>query len=152
MSHARKGTYLGTEKPDLPPTDYLTIWNGRPQQPQSFPLFMADRQGDKVMTYHQERGGWVWYNDEDYKGEMKRLKKLMKKGILNIDEENNMEYEYDGVKWYSIVFNQYDKDGDGVACLCIGSLQIFDTLVDGYSYYFINKADRDNIYKHMTKK
>ena len=146
---ARTGTYM-TEKPENG-KQYMTIWNGKPEINQSFPHFMADRQGDKVMTYHQERGGWVWLNDNDYKSEMKRFQKMMKSGRLNIDEENNKTYEYDGVKWYAMVFNQFDKDGDGVPCLDIGSIKIFDTWVDGFTYYFINKADRDKIYKHLSK-
>jgi hypothetical protein len=129
----------------------MTFWNGKPEIKQSFPLFMADRQGDKVMTYHQGRGGWVWLNDDDYKNEMKRFQQMVKNGRLNIDEENNKTYEYDGVKWYSMVFNQFDKDGDLVACMDIGSIKIFDTWVDGFTYYFINKADRDKIYKHLSK-
>jgi hypothetical protein len=52
--------------------------------PQSFPLFMADRQGDKVMTFQQQIGAWVWLNELEYKTEMKRFKKLMKQGRLNI--------------------------------------------------------------------
>jgi hypothetical protein len=129
-----------------------TILSNKPQMPQSFPLFMADRQGDKVMTFHQQIGAWVWLNELEYKTEMKRFKNLMKKGRLNIEEENNLTYEYEGVKWYSLVFNLYDENGEEQDCMDIGSMDKFGVMVDGFSYYFINKADRDNIYKHLTKK
>jgi len=89
-----------------------TILSNKPQQQQSFPLFMTDRQGDKVMTFHQQIGAWLWLNELEYKTEMKRFKNLMKKGRLKIEEENNLTYEYEGVKWYSLVFNLYDENGE----------------------------------------
>ena len=34
----------------------------------------------------------------------------------------------------------------------LGTWMIFGTMVDGFSYYYKNEKDRDNMYKYMKKK
>ena len=130
------------------------ISTNRPlQKDQSFVMFMKNHQGDTVMSFNQGVGGWEWFNAEQHKESMTHLGNYVDKGILKLDKNNNKTYEWKGQKWYAMVFNMYDPEtGEIKDAMDLGTWMIFDTMVDGFSYYYKNEKDRDNMFKYMKKK
>ena len=72
-----------------------------------------------------------------------KLSEKIKAGTLQIDECNNCEAEVNGRKVYGFVVTGI-KGWDPVA-LAIGGY-----LVDGYAYWFVSKANRDNLFKYLS--
>lgn len=118
-----------------------------------FGKFMGIKKGAKVFTYHKRFNEWSWLDAPVYKEQFKQYKKQIKNKTIVIDGENNDEHSLNGIKWYSLCIQKWDKEEDdyGEMTLCKGSLDLFGYMIDGYVYYFEKKADRDNAYNWLVK-
>lgn len=113
--------------------------------------FMRQRNGAKVMCYQQKVKEWSWCDEPDYLEQIKVFKKHIKSGRMKVNEFNNNEHDLNGVKWYSMCFQQYDDNGDLCGNMDIGSMEVFSYHIAGYVYYYKNKTDRDNMFSHLNK-
>lgn len=116
-----------------------------------FVNFMRQREGAKIMCYHQKVNEWSWCDEAIYLDQMKVFKKHIKSGKMKINHLNNKEHDLNGVKWYSMCFQQYDDNGNLCGNIDIGSIEVFSYHITGYVYYYINKKDRDNMFSHLNK-
>tara|TARA_R110002049_G_scaffold155863_1_gene320809 strand:+ start:1817 stop:2629 length:813 start_codon:yes stop_codon:yes gene_type:complete len=118
-----------------------------------FAYFMSAKKGAKVFSYYHRLNEWGWLDAPVYKEQFKQYKKQIKNKTIVIDEENNDEHLLNGIKWYSVCFQKWDKEEDdyGEMNLCKGSLDVFGDMISGYVYYFEKKADRDNAYNWLVK-
>ena len=113
--------------------------------------FMRQRNGAKVMSYHHKIKEWGWCDEPIYLEQMKDYKKHIKSGKMKVNDYNNNEHDLNGVKWYSMCFQQYDDNGDLCGNMDIGSMEVFSYHITGYVYYYKNKTDRDNMFSHLNK-
>ena len=115
--------------------------------------FMGDRQGAKVFTYNQRFNEFIWLDEVHYQTQFKQFKKLIKDKKIVIDKENNNEHTLNGVKWYSVCIQVWDKEENdyGNNNICLGSMSVFNYMISGYVYYFKNQKDRDNAYNWLVK-
>lgn len=120
---------------------------------EKFAYFMGAKEGAKVFTYHKRLQEWSWIDEDIYKTQFKQYRKMIKNKEIVIDGENNNEHILNGVKWYSICIQKWDKQNDDYAemTLCKGSFDVFGYMISGYVYYFQNKADRDTAYRWLVK-
>ena len=64
---------------------------------------------------------------------------------------NNKEYELEGRKWYVLIAQPYNKNGEIKPCgSCVISMFLFSTWVDGYTYAFSKESDRDMIFNLLN--
>jgi len=87
------------------------------------------------------------YNTEEMTAQMISWKKLAKDGKLAIYEENNKEYDLEGKTIYCLVIN---PAGGETTSFCPFALAL-NTLVDGFTYAFTKKENRDAIYAYIKK-
>lgn len=113
--------------------------------------FMRQRDGAKVMSYIQSVNEWSWIDESDYVKQFNIYKLHIKSGRMKINEFNNNEHDLNGVKWYSMCFQQYDDNGELCGNMDIGSMEIFSYHITGFVYYYKNKKDRDNMFAHLNK-
>ena len=113
--------------------------------------FMKQRNGAKVMSYNQKVKEWGWMDEPIYVEQMKLYKKHIKSGKMVVKDYNNNEHDLNGVKWYSMCFQQYDENGELCGNMDIGSMEVFSYMVSGFVYYYKNKTDRDNMFSHLNK-
>ncbi len=118
-----------------------------------FSKFMGVKNGAKIFTYHHRLNEWGRLDADIYKEQFKKYKKQIKNKTIVIDVENNDEHLLNGIKWYSLCIQKWDKDEDdyGEMNICRGSLDVFGDMISGYVYYFEKKADRDNAYNWLVK-
>jgi hypothetical protein len=85
------------------------------------------------------------FNKEEMNEQMKMWRDLAKNGKLQTYPENNMEYDIDGKKVYTLVITpHYDAN------FCPMSLA-WGTMVSGYTYAFTKKENRDAVYGYVKK-
>lgn len=113
--------------------------------------FMKQRNGAKVMCYNQKFKEWTWCDEPQYLEQMKVFKNHIKSGRMKVNEYNNNEHDLNGVKWYSMCFQQYDDNGDLCGNIDIGSIEVFRYHITGFVYYYKNKTDRDNMFSYLNK-
>lgn len=116
-----------------------------------FTNFLKFRDNAKIMFYNQHLKNWAWLDEYAYRMEFKRFKYLIKSDNLVCHEYNNKTHSLNGVEWYSLCLQEY-KNGELNTDLDIGSVEIFNYIVNGYVYYFKNQKDRDNAFEFISKK
>jgi hypothetical protein len=84
-------------------------------------------------------------NKKEMNEQMILWKELAKNGTINIHEENNMEYEVNGKKLYTLVITPKNDCGYCPISLAWG------TMVSGYTYVFTKQENRDAVYKYVKK-
>jgi hypothetical protein len=87
------------------------------------------------------------FNKEEMTAQMKQWKNLAKKGKLTIYEENNKEYDVEGKTIYCLVITPAGGATTGFCPLALA----FGTMVDGYTYAYTKKDNRDAIYAYIKK-
>lgn len=118
----------------------------------NFNYSMLDQQsGEICLSYYRELQQFCWYDKPSMNTEMKRWRKLAKNNEIKICKYNNLEFEYNGKKYYTFVVQPY-KNGDIEECgIDPIMLFIFGNLVSGCAYVFKTKENRDNIYNYVMK-
>jgi hypothetical protein len=85
------------------------------------------------------------YNKKEMNDQMLSWRDLAKEGKLQMYPENNMEYEVDDKKVYTLVISS-----KGNCNVCPISLA-WGTMVYGYTYAFTKKENRDAVYGYVKK-
>ena len=117
-----------------------------------FELFMFQRKGCKIMTYHQDCHEWDWVDVESYKLQFKDFRKLVKKNHLIVEEsgkDTNQSLDKNknlvGKEWYSLILAHPGGNNP-----CLGTIEVFDKYKEGFVYYFYDKKDRDNAFNYLN--
>lgn len=73
--------------------------------------------------------------------------KFWRKNNVKSFEYNNKEFEVEGRKWYVLIAQPY-KDGEMEECgMCVVSMLLFGTWVNGYTYAFAKESERDLVFR-----
>jgi len=101
---------------------------------------------DIAFTYVKHVNAFSVFNTEEMKDSMKLWKSHAKEGKLTMFPENNLEYEMDGKKLYTLVVSPKAD-----MRFCPISLFLFDTMVSGHTYVYTKKENRDSVYAYVKK-
>jgi len=105
-----------------------------------------------ILFYNEQMGRNSYLKKEDnpvWKVELKRFRKLVKEGKMEVNVHNNKDKTFEGKNFYQIVVQLLDKDdlGGMSPMAAMG----FGELVSGWAYYFSRKGDRDAMFKYLSK-
>ena len=101
---------------------------------------------DIAFTWLQDYLDFSVYNKEEMTDQMKLWKNLAKEGKLQMYEVNNKEHDVNGKTIYTFVITPIGAN----AFMCPLALSL-GVMVDGYTYAFTKKENRDAIYTYIKK-
>lgn len=110
--------------------------------------FMGEKQKAKAFCWNQQRRELTWLDTEHVKEQFKAFKKMKKNGIVKCMEYNNVEHEFNGQTWYSLVVQDVNDEGNPMD---IGAFAIFRYMVSGFAYHFVKKENRDAMFAYLNK-
>ena len=108
-----------------------------------------DRRGDICLYFHQRTRNLMWGGKAEIGAEMSRFREEVRKGNLCSKTYNNFDREdCDGKIWYSLTIQATPKlkDTNGEPAqlgMSPINLLIFGYIVDGWTYYFKQRANRE---------
>ncbi len=136
--------YVGDEK-----TARVMTPNGEALTRENIVKFMGEKQKAKAFCWNHHLKDLTWLDTEHVKEQFKDFKKMKKNGIVKCMEYNNVEHEFNGQTWYSLVVQ--DVDDDKNPQLDIGAFAIFRYMVSGFAYHFPKKTNRDAMFAYLNK-
>jgi hypothetical protein len=99
--------------------------------------------GDMGFSWIQHVSDFALFNLQ----EIVKQVKFWRKNNVKAFDYNNKEFEVDGRKWYVLIAQPY-KDGEMEECgMCVVSMLLFGTWVNGYTYAFAEESQRDLIFR-----
>jgi hypothetical protein len=104
--------------------------------------------GEICFYFHHAIGDTAWCNKAEIQEESKRSRKLVKKGLLTMREENNKTLEIDGKNYHLFVVQHTDDTSNNIDPLAMAN----GLMVDGWVYFFTQKHNRDVLYKYIMNK
>lgn len=140
---------------DKPTTILIADGEGKSAKPDFDTLYrsaLSQKGKGMCFYYHHEKSlelGLMWCDREPLNNEMRRWRKLKKKGDIVINKENNRTLERAGKKWYVLVIQSPDENK--MPNICPFSVGAFNFLVSGYVYYFSSEKNRDMVYEYVMK-
>ena len=115
-----------------------------------------DRQGDICLYFHQRTCNLMWSGKAEIGAEMSRFREQVRKGYMCSKTYNNFDRkDCDGKIWYSLTIQATPKlkDTNGEPAqlgMSPINLMIFRYMVDGWTYYFKQRANRDSIFRYLN--
>ena len=135
--------YVGDEK-----TAKVMTPNGDLLSHNGIVKFMGEKQKGKAFCWNFQRKELTWLDTEHVKEQFKSFKKMKKNGIVICMEYNNVEHEFNGQTWYSLVVQDVNDEGNPMD---IGAFAIFRYMVSGFAYHFVKKENRDAMFAYLNK-
>jgi len=136
--------YAGDEK-----TATIMTPNGEPLSHNDIVEFMGYKQKAKAFCWNRQHQSLTWLDTEDVEEQFKAFKKMKKNGIIKCMEYNNVEHEFNGQTWYSLVVQ--DVNDERNPHIDIGAFAIFRYMVSGFAYHFSKKTNRDAMFAYLNK-
>jgi len=121
---------------------------------ETFKKFLLEKEGASVWTWHHLQEEFMWYDQDIFNTECKRFRKLRKEGKVIILEDNNKTCMLGDVEWYCLIVQSPEESPDGkerIDPICPASMNLFGMMVTGFVYWFNKRANRDTVYKFLTK-
>lgn len=102
--------------------------------------------GDLGFSWIQHAKEFSLFNLQEIIPQVREWRKI---GVKSF-EYNNKEFEVEGRKWYVMIVQPY-KNGEMEECgMCVVSMLLFSTWVNGYTYAFKTESDRDMVFKLLN--
>ena len=110
--------------------------------------FMGIKQKAKAFCWNAYFQKLSWLDTKVVQEQFKIFKKSIKNGELKCMEYNNVEHKFNGITWYSLVFQSTTEGEDQID---IGAVVIFRFMVSGFAYHFSKKTNRDAMFAYVNK-
>ena len=111
--------------------------------------FMGYKQKAKAFFWNFCVKKLAWLDTEGIEQQFKVFKQARKGGLIKCMEHNNVEHEFNGLTWYSLVIQFVDEDENPP--MDVGAVAIFRFLVSGWAYHFTKKTNRDAMFAYLNK-
>ena len=142
-------TFYSNPEPDRRQCDINSIEN---QFERAFKDRKVNAEAKELcITWYRPANSFCWYSKLQLNEQMKLWRKLSKEGKLKIMAYNNQETEQYGKKIYYFVIQSYNNEKMTENGMCPFSMNILERLVDGYTYCFTRRENRDSIYNYVMK-
>ena len=136
--------YVGDET-----TAIVMTPNGKELTREDIVEFMGYKQNAKAFYWNfccQKLG---WLDSKDIKQQFKVFKEAKNDDFIKCMEYNNVEHEFNGQTWYSLVIQFVDEDENPP--MDVGAFAIFRFMVSGWAYHFSKKTNRDAMFAYLNK-
>ena len=110
--------------------------------------FMGEKHKGKAFCWNHHTKELIWSDTEHIKPQFKLFKKMKKNGIIKCMEYNNVEHEFNGQMWYSLVIQDVIDEKNPID---VGAFAIFRYMVSGWAYHFVKKENRDAMFAYLNK-
>jgi len=114
------------------------------------------RKGEICLYFHHDTKHLMWLGKAEIGAEMMRFREHVLKGDLCAKTYNNLDRkDCDETIWYSLTIQATStlKSNDGKQ-VTLGTspinLMIFGYMVDGWTYCFKQRANRDSIFRYLN--
>ena len=118
-----------------------------------FEISLQDqRRGEVCLSFikWKTKNNFSWFDKPTMNEEIKKWRKLAKQGKVKICKYNNMNFEYKGKTYYTLVI-QFYKNEKMNENWCVMLAGVFGIWLKGTGYCFRTQQNRDNIYNYVMK-
>jgi hypothetical protein len=114
---------------------------------------LSDKQGKNeiCLFWFKQSNQFSWGDKEMMADQMKTWRKLAKEGEIKIMEYNNRETKHGNKTIYHFIVQPYKNEKMIECSICPYALMVLGIMVDGFTYSFWKKENRDAIYNYVMK-